>query len=100
MKLVCINNQNANLTIGKAYDVISFITVEPNGKLIELPIGSGSSRILMESLYKSLFVGNLRKDVKVKIKNDDDFLIHWTYDVSLFKTLEEWRDTKLEELGI
>lgn len=94
MKLVCIDNQNSagkmNLTVGKSYDVVSFIAMEPNGRIIEVP---GNSVILMESLYKKKLL-----NIKVKVKND--VLVQWPYDVSLFKTLEEWRDIKLEELGI
>ncbi len=97
MKLVCINNcwdQRrgsvwGKLTIGKSYDVLSFIYEEPNGRKVEIP----SSSVNSENYQKIL-----KRCNKITIK--DDSLMLCTFDINLFTTLEEFRERQLNELGI
>jgi hypothetical protein len=97
MKVVCINNcwdhvrgsVWSELTIGKSYDVLSFIYEEPNGRKVEVP----SSSVNSENYQKILKSCN-----KITIK--DDGLMLCTFDINLFTTLEEFRERQLNELGI
>ncbi len=97
MKVVCLNNCSDHvrgsvwreLTIGKSYDVLSFIYEEPNGRKVEVP----SSSVNSENYQKILKSCN-----KITIK--DDGLMLCTFDINLFTTLEEFRERQLNELGI
>lgn len=97
MKLVCINNcwdQRrgsvwGKLTIGKSYDVLSFIYEEPNGRKVEVP----SSSVNSENYQKILKSCN-----KITIK--DDGLMLCTFDINLFTTLQEYREQKIEQVLI
>jgi len=97
MKLVCINNcwdpgrgsVWSKLTIDKSYDVLSFVYEEPNGKKLEIP----STHVNLENYQRILNNSN-------KITIQDDGLMLCTFDINLFTTLQEYREQKIDKLGI
>ena len=97
MKLVCINNcwdQRrgsvwGELTIGKSYDVLSFIYEEPNGTKVEIP----SSNVNLQHYQRIVKNSN-------KITIQDDGLMLCTFHINLFTTLEDYRQQQMDKLGI
>ncbi len=97
MKVICINNcwnpgrgsVWGELTIGKSYDVLSFIYEEPNGRRVEIPSG----HVNLDNYQRILNNSN-------KIIIQDDGLMLCTFDINLFTTLEEYREQQIDKLCI